>query len=247
MCSSHLSLPAAPRADPTPAYDIWQRPDTPESCTSLDSTSLKEHLACDFSEAAESDSDRTVTPDCTDSSRGPSPSASSFVSGRTTGSSYLPQLSRVDSPKILPAANKNSLQRDVFFDSRPSSRSQSVQSLRSYRSGPYGDSFRNTPELNSFSAIPQVPNLVRPISNSSQTLKWSVDPDKLVPIFTPPPKKIASPVKVLSGKIPPINSSHASPSKASLSSVQLQPLIDCQSEARKLTSYADHSQHDFYF
>ena len=259
MLFSIGNLLAAQRAEDSPAYDIWQRPDTPETCTSLDSLSLNEHLASDFSETGESDTDRTMTPSYDSlSSRSTTPGAS-YLSDRMTSSSYLPHLNHTYTPGLFPFV-KRQHQRDSFYDSStPISRSLSSQTLQTHRSGPYGDSYKNSPVVDAVSTISPLQDRTsshRSDAVTSPTLKWSLTPDTLMPAVEP--KKL-SPTKVGTcdtSKMPPIPGSTCSPSPSratsnSHSQLQLQSLINCQSQARKTISnsysYPDQSRHDFYY
>ena len=257
-CTLSGVLSAVQRAEDTPTYDIWQRPDTPETCTSLDdSLSLNSHLALDFSETDDSDSGKTVTSsyNCSDQYRTP---RASYLSDRMTPSSYLPHLKDTYTQDLFPFARREP-QRDSFYDSRPTTRSLSNETLKTHRSGPYGNSHRNSPEpVGSSTTTPvQHESAIhhRPGSMNSPTLKWSLTPDSLITIDSSQHNKL-SPVKNTAAKIPPIEepSSSASQSEAvssSQSQLHLQSLLNCQSQARntqsKSHSYTDQSRHDFYY
>lgn len=226
-------------------------------------------MASDFSETAESDSDRTITPtyQSSNSSRSTATPASSYLSDRLTSSSYLPHLNhQTYTPGLFPFVKRTHPQRDSFYDSiSATSRSLSNQTLQTHRLGPYGDSHRNSPVADSHATTtPLLPESATPhrsgTSLTSPTLKWSITPDTLLPINSSQPKKPQSPLKSVATKIPPLHTSRSSPSPSkatsnsqshSQSQLHLQSLINCQSQARKTVSnsysYPDQSRHDFYY
>ena len=153
------------------------------------------------------------------SSRTSTPESYHHFSHRISSSSsdYSFNRSNFPSEMLPPIQNQKHIPRDSFYDSRPSTGPDSRPStgtsglsnitMRTHRSGPYGDSFRNTPVIDPVSGSKDT---VRPISKQSKlsrespTLKWSLDyaPDARVPAMHPlqmgpevprPPRSAQSP------------------------------------------------------
>ncbi len=219
-------MPAAQKLEELPTtqnYDIWTRPDTPEGGypSSCDSMSLQDQFFNDYQYSDRSDSERTPTPGMyyINSSRTSTPESYHHFSHRISSSSsdYSFNRSNFPSEMLPPIQNQKHIPRDSFYDSRPSTGPDSRPStgtsglsnitMRTHRSGPYGDSFRNTPVIDPVSGSKDT---VRPISKQSKlsrespTLKWSLDyaPDARVPAMHPlqmgpevprPPRSAQSP------------------------------------------------------
>lgn len=185
--------------------------------------SLQDQFFNEYEYSDRSDSERTPTPGMyyINSSRTPTPDSYRHYSQRISSSSSDYSLHRSNFPAEMlpPIQNQKHIPRDSFYDSRPSTGPDtrpstgtsglSTITMKTHRSGPYGDSFRNTPVTEAVTASKEA---MTPISNQSKlsrespTLKWSLDysPDARVPAMHPlqngpelprPPRSAQSPCR----------------------------------------------------